>query len=340
VIVRLAALLLAALAAVAGPAAAQQITGAGATFPAPVYFQWGRAAAEAIGIRLNFQPLGSGAGINQITNRTVDFGATDAPVGEEQLAAGNLVQFPTVVGGIVLAINVPGVGDKELRLTGEVLADIYLGRISRWNDPALIELNPTLNLPNLAIAPVFRADASGTTFQFTDYLAGQSGEWRRRVGSHTSVRWPTGSGARGNDGVAGTVRNIRGAIGYVEYTFARTSGLSTTLLRNRYGNFVAASEAAIAAAAGNADWTSQPGFGISLNDQPGIASWPMTAPTFILLPTDARDRARTENVLRFFDWALREGDQLALDLVYISLPDSTKELIRSTWRERFAFAPY
>jgi len=321
------------------PAAAQTapITGAGATFPAPVYFRWGEAARSAIGIQLNFQPIGSGGGINQITNRTVDFGATDAPVSEEQLTSGNMVQFPTVMGGIVMIINVPGIEDRQMRLTGELIADIYMGRINRWNDARLVELNPSVSLPNLAIAPVFRADASGTTYQFTNYLSQLSPDWGQRVGNRTSVRWPAGVGARGNDGVAGSVRNTRGAIGYVEYVFAKSNNLPVTLLRNRDGKFVDPSNEALQAAAANADWTSDPTFGISLNNQPGEAAWPMTAPTFILVPTDARQPERTANVLRFFDWAFRDGGQMALDLTYIPMPASVVELVRATWKERLGF---
>jgi phosphate transport system substrate-binding protein len=321
------------------PSAAQNITGAGATFPAPVYFRWAEAARTAIGIQVNFQAIGSGGGINQVTNRTVDFGATDAPVNEEQLAGSNLVQFPTVMGGIVMIVNLPGIGDKEMKLTGELVADIYLGRITRWNDARLAQLNPDLTLPNLPVATVFRADASGTTYQFTQYLSQVSTDWGTRVGHRTSVRWPTGVGARGNDGVAGTVRNTRGAIGYVEYVFAKSNNLATTQLRNRDGHFVIPSEDALRAAAANADWESDPTFGISLNNQPGRDSWPMTVPTFILVPTDARDPARTANTLRFFDWAFREGGQMALDMVYIPLPESTVALVRATWRERLGFSP-
>lgn len=323
--------------AAAAPASAQQITGAGATFPAPVYQKWGEAARAAVGIELNYQAIGSGGGINQITNRTVDFGATDAPLSAERLAAGNLMQFPTVMGGIVLTINVPGVPDKELRLTGELVADIFLGKITRWNDVRLAELNRGITLPNIPIAPVYRADASGTTFQFTDYLNRVSTEWQSRVGSATSVRWPTGVGARGNDGVSGAVRNTRGGIGYVEYAFAKLNNLNTTQLRNRAGNFVQPTEATFQAAADNADWASDPTFGISLNDQPGATSWPITAPTFILVPTNAQDPNRTRNVLRFFDWAFRSGDAIAEELVYIPLPQSTKDKVRAAWQQRLNF---
>jgi phosphate transport system substrate-binding protein len=322
----------------AAPVAAQQITGAGATFPAPVYQKWGEAAKAAVGLELNYQAIGSGGGINQITNRTVDFGASDAPLSAERLASGNLLQFPTVMGGIVLTINVPGVPDKQLKLTGELVAEIFQGKIARWNDRRLVELNPTLNLPNIPIAPVYRADASGTTFQFTDYLGLVSPDWKTRVGSGTSVRWPAGTGARGNDGVAGSVRNTRGAIGYVEYAYAKLNNLTTTRLRNKAGNFVQPTEASFQAAADNADWSADPNFGISLNDQQGAATWPITAPTFILVPTNAQDPARTRNVLRFFDWAFKNGDPIADELVYIPLPASTKDKVRAAWAQRLGYS--
>jgi phosphate transport system substrate-binding protein len=322
----------------AAPVAAQQITGAGATFPAPVYQKWGEAAKAAAGIELNYQAIGSGGGINQITNRTVDFGATDAPLNAERLASGNLMQFPTVMGGIVLTINVPGVPDKQLKLTGELVAEIFQGKITRWNDARLVEMNRGLALPNIPIAPVYRADASGTTFQFTDYLGLVSPDWKTRVGSGTSVRWPAGTGARGNDGVAGSVRNTRGAIGYVEYAYAKLNSLTTTQLRNKAGNFVQPTEESFQAAAANADWTSDPTFGISLNDQQGAATWPITAPTFILVPTNAQDPARTRNVLRFFDWAFRSGDSIAAEMVYIPLPEATKAAVRAAWAQRLGFS--
>ncbi len=313
-----------------GAASAQQITGAGATFPAPVYQKWGE-AARAAGLQLNYQAIGSGGGINQITNRTVDFGATDAPLNAERLAQGNLVQFPTVMGAIVLTVNVPGVPDKELKLTSELVAAIYKGQLTRWNDPRLVELNRGITLPNIPIAPVYRADASGTTFQFTDYLSRVDEGWKSQVGSATSVRWPAGVGARGNDGVAGAVRNTRGAIGYVEYAYAKLNNLTTTQLRNRAGNFVQPTLEAFQAAAANADWSSDPTFGISLNDQPGAASWPIVAPTFILLPRNAQDPARTMNVMRFFNWAYQNGDAIADELAYIPMPASVKDAVRGMW---------
>lgn len=323
--------------AAAAPAGAQQITGAGATFPAPVYQKWGEAAKAAIGIELNYQAIGSGGGINQITNRTVDFGASDMPLSAEKLRAANLVQFPTVMGGIVLTINVPGIADRQLKLTGELVAEIFQGKVARWNDQRIAALNPGVTLPSIPVAPVYRADASGTTFQFTDYLSRVSEGWKGGVGSAASVRWPAGVGARGNDGVAAAVRNTRGGIGYVEYAYAKLNTLVTTQLRNRAGQFVAPGEAAFQAAAANADWASDPTFGISLNDQAGEATWPITAPTFILVPTNAADPARTRNVLRFFDWAFTHGDAIATELVYIPLPESTHNAIRAMWNERLSY---
>jgi phosphate transport system substrate-binding protein len=323
--------------AAAQPAGAQQITGAGATFPAPVYQKWGEAAKAAAGIELNYQAIGSGGGINQITNRTVDFGASDAPLSAEKLAQANLMQFPTVMGGIVLTINVPGVADKALKLTGPLVADIFQGKVTRWNDRRIAELNPGVTLPNIPVAPVYRADASGTTFQFTDYLGRVSDEWKAKVGSNTSVRWPAGVGARGNDGVAGAVRNTRGGIGYVEYAYAKLNSLTTTQLQNRDGHFVQPTEETFQAAAANADWSADPNFGISLNNQPGANSWPITAPTFILVPTNATDPARARNVLRFFDWAFRDGDKIADELVYIPLPEATKNAVRAAWAQRMNY---
>lgn len=323
--------------AAAMPAGAQPVTGAGATFPAPLYQKWGEAAKGALGIALNYQAIGSGGGINQIVQRTVDFGATDAPLNAERLQSSELMQFPSVVGGIVLTINVPGIPDKTLRLTGDLLGAIFQGRVARWNDARIAALNPGLALPNVPVAPVYRADASGTTFQFTDYLARASQDWKAGVGRGTSVRWPVGVGARGNDGVAGTVRNTRGGVGYVEYAYAKLNGLTTTQLRNRDGNFVSPTVATFQDAAANADWEVDPTFGISLNDRPGANSWPITAPTFILVPLNAADPGRTAAVLRFFDWAFRDGDATAAELVYVPLPESAKAAVRAAWLRRMGY---
>ena len=328
----------ASLALLAGTAAsAQQITGAGATFPAPVYSKWGEAAKAASGIQLNYQAIGSGGGINQITNRTVDFGASDAPLASDRLASGNLVQVPTVIGGVVPIVNIPGVADDALKLTGEILADIYLGKITKWNDPIIVELNRGLALPNLAIAPAYRADGSGTTFVFTSYLSAVSPEWKEKVGAATSVKWVAGNGARGNDGVAATVRQVRGGIGYVESAFATQNKLSATQLRNRAGVFIAPSLESFAAAAENGDWSANPNFAVSLIDTQGASSWPIVSATFILIPKDAKDETRTASVMKFFDWAYTNGDKTARDLEYVPLPQKVKDAVRATWKAQLKY---
>ncbi|MBB5689145.1 phosphate ABC transporter substrate-binding protein PstS [Roseomonas alkaliterrae] len=311
-----------------------QITGAGATFPNPIYQKWAEAARAAIGIQVNYQSVGSGAGINQIRNRTVDFGASDAPLNQQQLTEGNLLQFPTVMGSLVAIVNIPGIENDQLRLTGPILADIYLGKITRWNDQRITAINPGLNLPNLAIAPAYRADGSGTTFVWVSYLADVSEEWKTRVGVGTSVRFPAGTGARGNEGVAGTVRQVRGAIGYVENAYAITNRLVTTQIQNKDGNFVKPEHESFMAAASAADW-SVPGFAANVINTAGPKSWPIVAPTFILLPTNPTDATRSANVRRFFDWAFANGDALAQELEYIPLPQATKDAVRAAWSRQF-----
>ncbi len=316
---------------VAFPAAAQQITGAGATFPNPVYQKWGEAAQKAINIQLNYQAIGSGGGQTQIKNRTVDFGASDAPMTEAALREGNLLQFPAVMGAVVAIVNVPGVANNQLKLTGEMLAEMYLGKITKWNDPKLAALNEGVTLPNLAIAPVYRADGSGTTFVWVSYLAAVSPEFREKIGVGTSVRFPAGTGARGNEGVAGTVSNTRGAVGYVENAYATQNKLVSTQLRNKAGNFVSPTAEAFVAAAQNADW-STPNFAANLVDQQGASSWPIVSPTFILLPKEAKDAAHTAAVLRFFDWSYTNGAKMAQDLEYIPLPAEVQTAVRAAWK--------
>jgi len=311
-----------------------QITGAGASFPNPIYQKWAEAARDAVGIQLNYQSVGSGAGINQIKNRTVDFGATDAPLNEAQLNEASLLQFPSVMGSVVPIVNIPGVAVDQLKLTGEIIADIYLGKINRWNDARIAEMNRGVTLPALAIAPVYRADGSGTTFIFTSYLAAVSAEWKDKVGAATSVRWSAGNGARGNEGVAGGVRNTRGGIGYVENAYATRNNLITTQLRNKAGNFVKPTMENFLAAASNANWA-VPGFAASIIDQAGATSWPIVSPTFILLPKNPSDAARSANVRKFFDWAYSHGDAMARELEYIPLPDATKTAIRAAWATQF-----
>jgi phosphate transport system substrate-binding protein len=307
-----------------------QITGAGATFPNPVYQKWAEAAKGATNLTVNYQSVGSGAGINQIRNRTVDFGASDAPLTVEQLNEANLLQFPAVMGSLVAIVNIPGIENEQLKLTGEMLADIYLGKITKWNDPRIVELNRDLKLPNLAIAPVYRADGSGTTYVWVSYLSAVSSEFKDKVGIGTSVRFPAGTGARGNEGVAGTVKNIRGAIGYVENAYAITNKLVATQIRNKAGQFVKPHQENFIAAAENADW-STPGFAASLIDQQGETSWPIVSPTFILLPKNPDNAERSRNVMKFFDWAFKNGDKLAQELEYIPIPAVVQDRIRAAW---------
>jgi phosphate transport system substrate-binding protein len=321
-----------ALAAPIAGAWAQQITGAGATFPAPVYTKWGEAARAAIGVELNYQAIGSGGGQNQILNRTIDFGASDAPMDAAKLQSGNLLQFPTVMGAVVPIVNIPDVKSDELKLSGELLAEIFAGRIAKWNDPKIAGLNPDLKLPNLAIAPVHRADGSGTTFVFTSYLSAVSPEWKDKVGASTSVNWPAGAGARGNDGVAATTKNTRGGIGYVENAYATQNKLVTTQLRNKAGKFVKPTVESFSAAAASGDWTNAQNYAVSLIDLPGDNSWPIVSTTFIDLPKNPKDAARSADVIKFFDWAYKNGDPVARQLEYIPLPDAVKSSVRGNWR--------
>jgi phosphate transport system substrate-binding protein len=320
------------VAAPVGAAQAQQITGAGSTFAAPIYAKWGDASSGATGLKLNYQAVGSGAGINQINNRTVDFGASDMPVAADQLAAHKLMQFPTVIGGVDIIVNIPGIKANELKLTGEIVADIYLGKITKWNDKAIEAINPGLKLPRTAIAPVHRADGSGTTFVFTDYLGMVSPEWKSKVGASTSVNWPVGAGAKGSDGVAATVRQISGGIGYDESAYAAQNNLTTTLMRNAAGKFVAPTMAAFGAAAANADGAEVQNFAIDLNNQPGAESWPIESATFVLLPTDPKDEKQNAAVKKFFDWGFAHGSDIAKGLLYIPLPQSVHDAIRAAWK--------
>jgi phosphate transport system substrate-binding protein len=315
------------------PAMAQNgITGAGATFPAPVYAKWGEAAKAAIGVELNYQAIGSGGGQNQITNRTVDFGASDAPMDAAKLQSANLLQFPMVMGAVVPIVNLPGIATNQVKLTGEALAEIYLGKITKWNDPKLVALNTGVAMPNLAIAPVYRADGSGTSFVFTSYLSAANPDWKSQVGASTSVKWPAGAGARGNDGVAGTVKNTRGAIGYVENAYATQNSLTTTQLRNKSGAFVAPTAAAFQAAASSGNWGSAQNFAVDLIDQAGGTSWPIVSATFLLVPKDPKDPARAANVLKWVDWAYNNGGAIATQLEYIPLPKAVQDSVRGAWR--------
>jgi phosphate transport system substrate-binding protein len=278
-----------AAAAFAAPATAQEVTGAGATFPFPVYAKWAEAYKAQGGATINYQSIGSGGGIRQIRARTVAFGATDAPLKGEDLEKDGLVQFPTVLGGVVPVVNIQGLQTRQLRLTGELVADIYRGEIKTWNDKRIAELNPGVNLPAGNITPVYRSDGSGTTSIFTTYLSEVSPQWKEKLGSGTTVNWPVGQGGKGNEGVAATVKQVNNSIGYVEYAYAKQNNIPYALMRNKDGQFVAPDDKSFAAAAAGADWSSAPGFGISLTNQPGAEAWPITAATFILIHKEPKD---------------------------------------------------
>ena len=320
----------------ASAATAADITGAGATFPYPLYAKWAEAYKAKSGNGMNYQSIGSGGGIKQITAKTVDFGASDMPLKPEELDKGGLIQFPTVMGGVVPVINVAGVKPGGLKLTGKVLADIYLGKIKKWNDPALVELNQDSKLPGSDITVVNRSDGSGTTFIFTNYLSKVSPEWKEKIGSGTSVSWPaaTSVGGKGNEGVASFVQRIKGSIGYVEYAYAKQNKLPFTLLQNREGQFVSPDDKSFQAAAASADWKRAPGFYEILTDEPGKNSWPITGATFILFHKSQANPEKAKEVLRFFDWAYKDGDQLALALDYIPMPDEVVALIHAEWKAK------
>lgn len=319
------------LAVLVSGAQAADYTGAGASSPYPIYAKWAAQYYGASGDRVNYQSIGSGGGQQQIIAGTVDFGASDDPMSAKSLARHALVQFPAVIGGTVPVVNLPGIRSGALRLTGPVLADIFLGKVQRWDDPAIAALNPGLPLPAKAIVVVHRSDGSGTTFGWTHYLSQVSPAWRTQVGQGKAVKWPAGQGGKGNEGVAAYVRQLVYSIGYVEYAYASHNGLAWTQLRNRDGYFVQPSQQSFAAAALTADWSSAPGMGVILNNEPGADAWPITAATFILVPAVARDAQRAHGVLAFFDWAWRDGAQTARELDYVPLPVPLTDRIRAVW---------
>lgn len=328
----------AALAMVAGlggaaVAAAEEITGAGATFPAPVYTRWAEQYAAQGGDSLNYQAVGSGAGVTQIINRTVDFGASDTAVSPERLASQRLLQFPAIIGGVVVAVNIPGVDGNALRLTGPVIADIYLGRIRMWNAPQIRALNPGMTLPAIAIAPAYRADSSGTTNIFTNYLASVSLPFQTTIGAGNSVSWRAGIGAPGNAGVAGAVRNTRGAIGYVEFAYATENNMQVATLQNRSGQWVRPSSQAFQAAAAGANWANAPNLAVSMINTAGAPNWPIVGPSYILIPKNPTDPDRARRALAFFDWAFRNGQAAADQLHYVMLPASVQATIRQRWSQ-------
>jgi phosphate transport system substrate-binding protein len=316
--------------------AAADITGAGATFPYPIYAKWAAAYKQSTGTGLNYQSIGSGGGIKQIRAKTVDFGASDMPLKPDVLAQDGLMQFPTVVGGEVLVVNLEGLKPGEMRLTGKLVADIYLGKITKWNDSQIAAVNPGLKLPNRAITVVHRSDGSGTTFIFTNYLSKVSSEWKDKVGSNVSVSWPAASdaGGKGNEGVASFVQRIKGSIGYVEYAYAKQNNMIYTQLQNREGHFLMPSDKTFQAAAAGADWKNSPGFYEILTDEPGANSWPIAGATFILMHKAQANAERAREVLKFFDWAYANGDNMALELVYIPLPDSVVKQIQTAWKSQ------
>lgn len=319
------------IAATVLPAAAVEISGAGATFPYPIYAKWADAYKKETGVGLNYQSIGSGGGIKQIEARTVTFGATDAPLKGADLAKNGLVQFPMVMGGIVPVVNLEGIKPGALVIDGPTLAKVFLGEIKTWDDPAIKKLNPEAKLPAQAIAVVHRSDGSGTTFNFTYYLAEVSGDWKSKVGSNTSVEWAVGIGAKGNEGVSNNVAQTKGSIGYVEYAYALQNKLTYTKMMNKDGKTVEPTSAAFQAAAANADWNSVPGFGVILANQPGAESWPMTAATWILIPKEPKDAEAATAALKFFSWAYANGDKMAAELDYVPMPKKVVADIEKAW---------
>jgi phosphate transport system substrate-binding protein len=312
----------------------QDVTGAGATFPAPVYAKWADAYNKVTGARVNYQSVGSGAGIRQIKAKTVDFGASDMPLKDDELAKEGLIQFPMVIGGVVPVVNIKGIGPGQLKLTGQVLGDIYLGKITKWNDPALTALNPGLALPDATISPINRADGSGTTFIFTNYLSKVNAEWKAKVGEGTAVNWPTGTGGaggKGNEGVSAFVQRLPNTIGYVEYAYAKQNKMTYVLLKNAAGTFATPDDENFKSAAAGADWAKS--FYQILTEQPGKDTWPISGATFILMYKSQEKSANATTALKFFDWAYASGDKMATELEYVPLPDAVKALVRKQWAD-------
>ncbi len=314
-----------------GSAIAADITGAGATFPFPIYAKWAEAYKQATGTGLNYQSIGSSGGIRQIRAKTVAFGATDAPLSGADLDKDGMVQFPAIIGGTVPVFNLDGFGKGELRVTGPVLAEMFMGKISKWNDPKLAALNPGKRLPDQTITIVHRADGSGTTFNWTDYLATVSKEWADTVGRGAAVKWPapTSVGGKGNEGVAANVARTKGSLGYVEYAYAKKNNIAVMALQNRDGNFVMPGDEEFTAAAAGADWFSVPGMGLSIVNQPGAKAYPVSTASFILMYKNPENKAESAEVIKFFDWAFKNGKKMALDLEYVPLPDALTNQIRT-----------
>jgi phosphate transport system substrate-binding protein len=314
-------------------AAVSQINGAGATFPYPAYSKWASAYKDKTGVKLNYQAIGSGGGIKQIEARTVDFGASDAPLKAKELDKHGLMQFPMVMGGVVPVVNVKGIEPGKLKLDGPTFAKIYMGEITSWNDPAIQKLNPGMDLPDSKITVVHRSDGSGTTWIFTSYLSKISDQWKSKVGHAKAVAWPVGVGGKGNQGVASYVGRIKNSIGYVEYAYALQNHMTYVSLKNKDGNFVQPTSENFQAAAANADWKNAPGFYEVLTDQPGAKSWPITGASFILMYKDAKNPEAAQAALKFFDWSYANGDKMAEDLDYVPMPDNVVELVEKTWSQ-------
>jgi len=313
-------------------AQADDISGAGATFPYPIYAKWAEAYKQQTGIGLNYQSIGSGGGIKQIEAGTVTFGASDKPLEAADLKQNGLLQWPMIIGGVVPVVNIPGIKPGDLQLDGPTLAAIFLGDITRWNDAAIKKLNPTLNLPKLDIAPVTRSDGSGTNFLFTNYLSKVSPAFLQKIGANTSVQWPVGIGAKGNEGVANQTTQTSGAIGYVEYAYVKQTNMVYTKMANHDGKYVTPEAKAFQAAAANADWAKADGYYLILTDQTGGSSWPITGASFILMHLDSKD-ANTSAALKFFDWAFKSGQKMAEELDYVALPESVSKLVEKTWQD-------
>ena len=325
-------LIAAALVAATLPVAAADITGAGATFPYPIYAKWADAYKKATGTGMNYQSIGSGGGIKQITAKTVDFGASDMPMKPQDLQKNGLVQFPAIMGGVVPVYKVAGVGAGDIKFTGQLLADIYLGKVTKWNDPAIAKLNPGVKLPGDSISVVHRSDGSGTTFLWTNYLSKVSPDFKTKVGEGTAVKWPTGVGGKGNEGVASYVQKINGSIGYVEYAYAKQNQLAHGQVQNKAGKFVAPDDETFKAAAAGADWNSVPGMGVVLTDQGGDKSWPITGASFILVHAKQEKPDSGREVLKFFDWSFRNGQGAAAELDYVPIPEAVVKQIQAAWK--------
>jgi phosphate transport system substrate-binding protein len=317
---------------VAATAIAADITGAGATFPYPLYAKWAEAYKNETGIGVNYQSIGSGGGISQIKSKTIDFGASDMPLEPEELEKAGLVQFPTVIGGVIPVVNLEGVKPGEIKLSGRVLADIYLGKITKWNNPEIVNLNEGVKLPDKHISVVHRSDASGSTFTFSNYLSKVSPEWKQAVGTGVSVSWPAGMGGKGNEGVAAYIQNFSGSIGYVEYAYVLQNNMTYTMMQNREGQFVKPDAKNFQAAAADADWANSKDFYLVLTDQPGKDTWPISGATFILMHKVQKDPKTAKHILDFFTWAYQSGGKLANELGYIPMPASVVELIHKEWK--------